>query len=111
AQLDAGALREQAQGAGEVQVLLAGDEGDDVAAGGAGAEAVPALAVRIDVEGRRLLRVEGAVGLEVTPGLLQSHALADDVDDVELGFDLVNGAHGWRTPGRARATPGRCCPE
>src|SRR3970282_961561 len=52
---------EQPQRLHELDPFLTHDEGENIAAGTTGAEAVPALPLRRDDEGRRLLGVEGTV--------------------------------------------------
>src|SRR3972149_1523102 len=108
AQLHARSLRQQAQRPGEVEVLLARDEGDDVAAGAAGAEAAPALAPRLDDERGRLLVVERAERPVVAPRLLQAHVAPDYVDDVEPRLYLLDRAH---VPPRPRFVSGIPCPS
>ena len=98
------------QGLREGQPLRLHDEGEEVAALGAGAEAAPGLALREDVEGGRALRVEGAPGLEVAPGLGQRDVPGDDVDDVQALLDLVYGGHGTsRSAGMFSATRVYAC--
>ncbi len=48
----------------------------------------------IDGEGRRLLGVEGAEALPVLAGPLEVHELADELDDVDAGADLVEELRG-----------------
>src|SRR5690606_17261119 len=91
-----GAFRQEPQRASEVEVLFAGDEGNDVAARRAGAEAMPALPIRVDIERWRLLVVERTVGLEVASRLLQPDVRLHHLDDIELRLDLVYRAHGPR---------------
>ena len=69
-ELDAGLLGEDAQGLAEVDVLALLDEGEDIAALAATAEAAPGAAIGEDVEGGGLLGVEGAEGAEVATRLL-----------------------------------------
>jgi hypothetical protein len=65
------------------------DEGDDVPARAA-PEALEESLVAVDVEGGRLLLMERAQPLERRPGLPQRHDLADDRDDVGLGFEIID---------------------
>ena len=67
-QRDAGAIRQDAQRLAELDLLSLHQEAEDIAAGAAGAEAVPGLTIRRDVEGRRTLCVEGTQGPEIAAG-------------------------------------------
>src|SRR6185436_349891 len=67
----------------------------------AGAEAVPALAVRVDVERRRALLVKGARRSEALAGLLQARVTPNDLDDIETCFDVVYRGHGAAPAGVA----------
>ena len=73
---------------GEAQTVLAHEEAEGVAAHAA-AEAVEDAALRIDGEGGGLLGVEGAEALPVLAGALEVHGLADELDHVHPGPDLV----------------------
>ena len=73
----------------EVHVLVLHEKADGGAVGPA-AEAVVELLLGADGEGGRLLGVEGAAGDELAPGLLQRHVVADHVDDVDAGEELVD---------------------
>ncbi len=83
-QLDADLLGQALDGLGEGQPVDLHEEGDDVAALPA-AEAVEELAGRVDVEGRRLLVVEGAQALQRSPaGALERDVLGHHVVDPRL---------------------------
>ena len=91
-----GPVGQLAQGLAEVQPLRLLHPGEDVPALGA-AEAVVGAAVGVDVEGGRLLLVEGAQALEAAPGLLQRHRAGDEIDDVDALLDLVDRGVGHRS--------------
>ncbi|MBI3748128.1 MAG: hypothetical protein HY262_04700 [Chloroflexi bacterium] len=78
--LDAGPGRERSKRLGEGHAVALHDEAEDVAAQTA-AEAVPALALRGDHEGRCLLAVERAETLVGRARLLQADRFPDHVDD------------------------------
>src|SRR3970282_1070634 len=61
--------------------------------GPAGAETAPALRVRRDDEGRRLLAVEGTVRLVGAAGPLQREVLAHDLNDVQPRLHLFDFVH------------------
>ena len=69
-QLYAGLFGKHAQRFGELDAFSLHHEGDDITAGAAGAEAVPALPFRRDDERGRVLSVERAGRLERASGLL-----------------------------------------
>ncbi len=89
----AGAGSEHPQRFPEFDPFSAHDEGEHIAAGAAGAEAVPALPFRRDDEGGRLLGVEGAEGFEASPRPLELDVLADDVSYVQPRLDLFDFVH------------------
>jgi hypothetical protein len=76
----------------EVDALLFHNEGEDIAAGVA-AEAVPALLLGVNIEGGMLFTVEGAESAEGAARFGQGDMLADDVNDVQFLFDVVDNAH------------------
>ena len=84
---------QEAQRFPEVNALFFHNEGQDVTTGTAGAEAVPALLLRIDKEGGGLLTVKWAQCPEGPPGLLQVRILADNLNDVCFLFYFVNNGH------------------
>ncbi len=92
-QLHARPLGQQLQRAALVGLLDQLDEGEDVALALA-AEAVPGLALRVHVEARAVLLVERAQAPEVLVPLRQAHVFLDDLDQVDLGFDLREGVVG-----------------
>lgn len=86
-QLDARAVGELAQRLGEGLALELHHELEDVPRGLA-AEAVEELPLRVHVERRRLLRVEGAEALEARARALEHDVLADELHDVRALADL-----------------------
>jgi len=64
------------------------EPGEGVAVAGA-AEAVVAPAIGVDLERRRLLRVERAETLVEPTGLLERDPLADQLNDVDALFDEI----------------------
>ena len=93
-EFDAGAVRAEAESLLEVEALAAAHELDHVAARGAGAEAVPGLALRIHDKRRRALVVERAAGLVVAAGLLEVCDIAGhNINDVEAGLHVNYGGH------------------
>src|SRR6266404_5730737 len=119
-----GALGERAHRLREGDAVLAHQEAEGVAARAA-AEAVVDVALRVDRERRGLLGVEGAEPLPVLARALELHHLADDLEDVDAGADLVevllgeSARHGVRPqpwarvatvapPPPSEAAPGRC---
>ena len=91
--LDAGLLGEDAEGLAEVDVLALLDEGEDIATLAAAAEAAPDAAVDEDIEGARLLGVEGAEAAEVAARLLELDEASDVLDRVDAPLDLGDGVH------------------
>jgi hypothetical protein len=93
---DAALLRNSADGFGESDIFDFLDEGEDVAVLVA-PEAVEELAAGVDGEGGRLFFVERTEAGEVLgSGLLKSHVVADDFDDVGLFFDVLGEVGGHR---------------
>src|SRR5262249_38938898 len=92
-QLHARALGQRAHGLGEGETVLAHEEAEGIATHAA-AEAVEDAALRVDGEGGRLLAVEGAEALPVLARAFEVHELADDLDDVHAGADLVEDLRG-----------------
>ncbi len=88
-----GAFGQHLLGLGKIAALFLHNEREDVAAGAAGAEAVPGLLVGIDEKGAVLLAVEGAQPLEAFAGTAELGVLADDLYDVYFLLDFVNNAH------------------
>ena len=97
-----GPLGEQAERLAEVDVFALHDEVEHIAAGAAGAEAVPGLALGRDGEGGGLLTVEGAEGFVASPGLLECYVLAQQVYDVDAALHLVDDAHPCSPPTTVR---------
>ena len=91
--LDAAVAGEGAHGLGEGEVLVLHQETDGIAAD-LTAEAVERLAFGIDVEGGRLLVVEGAEAYVVPTGLLELYVAPDEVDDVDAAADLADRGFG-----------------
>ena len=89
----AGLLGQPLQRLAKLQVFHLHDEGENVAAGGAGTEAVPRLPFLVDVEGRGAFLVEGAAGLEGTPRPLQCNVPRHHVHNVQTGLYVVNNCH------------------
>jgi hypothetical protein len=93
-QFDSGAIGTEPEGITELEAFDLADELDDVAAGGAGSEAVPGAATGIDDEGGSALAVEWTASLPVAAGLFEfGDVTTDSLDDIETGFDVVNGGH------------------
>jgi len=90
-----GSFREEAQCLTEVDALFFHNEGEDIAAGAAGAEAVPALLLGVDEEGGVPFAVEGAERPEVTACLGESYMLADNLNDVCFLFYFVDNGHDY----------------
>jgi len=89
----------------EAQPFVFHEEGDGGAVRAA-AEAVVELPGGRDGEGGRFFAVEGAAGEVVGAGFLELEALADDVDQVDAGEQLVDEVardHGRTTNVRRRA--------
>src|SRR5262249_42061268 len=86
--LDPGPPRQPLDRLGEGDPLDALEEGEDVAVGAA-AEAVERPILRIDVERRRLLVVEGAEALQVAAGVFQLDARRHHLFDGDTRPDLV----------------------
>jgi len=84
--LDAALRGQRAHGLGEAQVFVLHQERERVPTTVA-AEAVEDLPLRMDVEGGRLLVVEGAEALEAATGLAERDVTADEIDDVDAGSD------------------------
>ena len=77
-ELDPGAVGQVANRVREVEVLAALHVGEDVAAVAA-AKAVPQPRHGVDLEGGRLLTVEGAAAPELLPALPELHGLRDQL--------------------------------
>ena len=92
-QLDTRPLRQQLQRPALVGLLDQLDEREDIALPLA-AEAVPRLTLRVDVEARAVLLVEGAQAPVILVPLREAHVLLDDLDQVDLGLDLREGVVG-----------------
>src|SRR5437762_4388652 len=92
-ELDARPLGEEEQGAALVGLLDQLDEGEDVAFALA-SEAVPGLALRVDVEAGAVLLVEWTQPPVVLVALREADMLLDDLDQVDLGLDLREGVIG-----------------
>ena len=92
-ELDAGFLGEDAQGLAEVDILAFLDEGEDVAALAAAAEAAPGAAIGEDVERGGLLGVEGAEGAQVAARLLQLDGAAYVLGGIDSPLDFGDGVH------------------
>jgi hypothetical protein len=106
-QLDAGALREDAERLDRLEPLLLLEPGERIPRR-ATPEALEGPSLRIDVERGRLLRVEGA-DANVTPTrALQRDLLADQLDEVDPLLDEVEVA--GRVSG-APTRPGRTAPR
>jgi hypothetical protein len=88
--LDVETVGEPLDRTGEVELLGLAHERDHVALRAA-AEAVVELLERIDGEARRPLLVEGAAAYVPRPRLPQLRAPADHRDDVDGGFDVLDG--------------------
>ena len=102
--LDAPALRQDLQGLRRLETVLLLEPGEDVPAFAA-PEALVRATVRIDVKGRRLLTVEGTEADEAAARLLQAHALADQLDDIDALFDEIE-VPGHQGQYRARLASG-----
>src|SRR5207248_8270158 len=89
-QLDAGALRQQLEGAPLVCFLDQLHEREDVAVALA-PKAVPGLALGVDLEAGAVLLVEGTQAPQVLVPLREPDVLLDDLDQVDLGLDLGEG--------------------
>jgi hypothetical protein len=94
---DAQTRGQDLHGIDESDVLMFGDEGDDVARLAA-TEALVDATLGIHVKGRRLLLVERTQSGKGSSTLLQAHVFPDHVDDVRLLAylldDMVGDAHG-----------------
>ena len=94
-EFDPGAFGADAQRLGEFDILAAPHELDHVAACGAGTEAVPGAALRIDDERGRALLMEGAVRFPRTAALLQVRDIRPyGLDDVEPALYFIDHTHG-----------------
>src|ERR1700674_1637206 len=89
-ELHPGPLRQLLQGAALVCLLDELHEGED-SAGALAAIAIPGLKLGIDLEARAVLLVEGAQAPQVLVALGQTDMLLEDLDQVDLGFDLGKG--------------------
>ena len=89
-ELDPGSLGEQLEGTSEVGLLGHLDELEDVAALPA-AKAVPGLLLGRHPEAGGVLLVEGAEAEELVAHLPEPDVLADDLDEVGAGADLLFG--------------------
>src|SRR5207302_284866 len=69
--------------------------------------AVPRLAGLADHERRALLRMEWTQPLVLRPAPLQRDVTADDLDDVQTGFDLGDSVYGHCPP--SPGVPVTCC--
>src|SRR5581483_7593599 len=112
-ELDAGALREDAHGVDEPDVLVLLQEAERVAARAA-AEALEEAAVGVDVKRRRLLAVERAQPDEIVAALAQRDVRPDHLADVgagqDLALDAVVDTHGTHVR-RAGCPPRRASPH
>ena len=88
--LDAVFLAEPANGLVEGHLLLLHQEGDGRPAFAAGEALADVLGGR-NVEGRRLVGVEGAQTDIVDPAAPQRHEIGNDIDDLSCVDDLVDG--------------------
>ncbi|OQA38109.1 MAG: hypothetical protein BWY52_03298 [Chloroflexi bacterium ADurb.Bin325] len=93
-QLHPGLCGQQRQRLPEVQVLALHHKREDVAAGAASAETMPALGFGKHDKGGGLLVVERTKALVVTSRLLKLDIGRDHVDDVEATLDFFDDAHG-----------------
>jgi hypothetical protein len=99
-ELNPRAPSQRGEGLTEGEVLSLHDEGEEIAAGAAGAKTMPVLTVREDHEGWGLLVVERAQPFVGTSCLLERDVAGDRFDDVEPFFDLVGYAHRQTGAGR-----------
>jgi hypothetical protein len=92
-ELDASLGSEDAERPPEIDLLALLDEGKEVTAFTAGAEAAPGPALRKDIKRRRLFGVKRAEPAVASPRLLQGRESPDVGDKVDLTFDGVNDVH------------------
>src|SRR5574341_232927 len=91
--VDSGAISEHPHRLAEIQPLFLHDEGENIAAFTACAEAAPCARVGKDDEGRSFLRVKRTQRFIVTPRFLKRGVAVDQLDNVDLSFDIVRDAH------------------
>src|SRR5690606_23000576 len=72
------------------------DEGEEVAAFGAGAKAAPRLGFGEDKEGRgAAVGVKRAKASIVSAGLFEGHGFGNKVNDIESAFNILSNAHSY----------------